>query len=335
MKYNIVVILLFTVHLSVCQTIFSHERQIKNIENYISKEIGFYNSIDNIKIFGTLITPKSEYKKIIIIVPGSGKDTRNSHYKLTEEFLKNNIGVYRFDERGVGKSEGKFTKSIDHLSYDLAYAIMHLKSLLKLQEKKIGVLGHSFGGMTSISSYKLINGSSVQIDFLIQIASPVHNFSDVSRHQLKTLSKDQLKNKTVKDHIQLLDTLIYLIELNKNSTVNTISLRNKGIDILRRKGFKLNDIKFWSLMHINLFQHNYEKIYTSLQIPTLYIIGEKDKYVNPTLEVSRLQKIKNPLITIKVMMGLDHYLTQVSQSSEIYNIDTSATKTIMNWIEKI
>jgi hypothetical protein len=35
------------------------------------------------------------------------------------------------------------------------------------------------------------------------------------------------------------------------------------------------------------------------------------------------------------MMGLDHYLTQVSQSSEIYNIDTSATKTIMNWIEKI
>ena len=53
------------------------------------------------------------------------------------QFLKNNIGVYRFDERGVGKSEGKFTKSIDHLSYDLAYAIMHLKSLLKLQEKKM------------------------------------------------------------------------------------------------------------------------------------------------------------------------------------------------------
>ena len=197
------------------------------------------------------------------------------------------------------------------------------------------MLGHSFGGMTSISSYELINGSSVQIDFLIQIASPVHNFSDVSRHQLKTLSKDQLKDKTVKDHIHLLDTLINLIELNKNSTINTISLRNKGIDIIKIKGFKLNDIKFWSLMHIQLFQHNYEKIYTSLQIPTLYIIGEKDKYVNPTTEVSRLQKIKNPLITIKVMMGLDHYLTQISQSSEIYNIDTSATKTIMNWIEKI
>ena len=244
MKYNIIVILLFTVHLSVCQTIFSHERKIKNTENYISKEIDFYNSVDNIKISGTLITPKSKYKKIIIIVPGSGKDTRNSHYKLTEEFLKNNIGVYRFDERGVGKSEGKFTKSINHLSYDLAYAIVHLKSLLKLQEKKIGVLGHSFGGMTSISSYELINGSSVQIDFLIQIASPVHNFSDVSRHQLKTLSKDQLKDKTVKDHIHLLDTLINLIELNKNSTINTISLRNKGIDIIKRKGFKLNDIKF-------------------------------------------------------------------------------------------
>ena len=73
---------------------------------------------------------------------------------------------------------------------------MHLKSLLKLQEKKIGVLGHSFGGMTSISSYKLINGSSVQIDFLIQIASPVKSFSDASRYQIQTLPNYQVKNKS-------------------------------------------------------------------------------------------------------------------------------------------
>ena len=333
---NIFLVMLFVIATqSYAQTIFSHEREIKNAENYISEDIDFYNTNDNLKLSGTLMSPKSEYAKIVIILPGSGKDTRNSHYKLTEEFLKSNIAVYRFDERGVGKSQGKFTTAINGLTYDLAFAIKHLKSISNFKDKQIGVVGHSLGGMASIVTNQIINHQKDQIDFLIQIASPVKSFSDASRYQIQTLPNYQVKNKSKKELVQLLDTLVYITDFNKNSNISDSVLREKGIQDIKRKGFELKDIKFWSYTHIDLYQHDYEEAYKLLQIPTIYLIGSRDQYVNPISEVNRLKKIKNPQITIKVMNNLNHYLTSGSLMSNLYDIDKSATETIMNWIEKI
>lgn len=329
-------VLLCIAPLSYAQTVFSHEREIEEKDRYVFSEIEFVNHSDNLKLSGTFIAPKSTYKKVIIILPGSGKDTRNSHYKLAEEFLKNNIAVYRFDERGVGKSQGKFTTAISGLTYDLAYAIKHLRSLPILKDKQIGVLGHSLGGMASIVAHQIISDQDNQIDFLIQIASPVKSFSDASRYQIQTLPNYQVKNRSKKELVSLLDTLVYITNQNKYSSISDTALREKGIQAIKKKGFELQDIKFWSYTHIDLYKHDYENAYKQLQIPTIYLIGSKDKYVDPISEVNRLKEIKNPLITVKVLDNLNHYLTSgVLNADVLYNIDDSATETIMNWIEKI
>ncbi|MBL4605927.1 MAG: alpha/beta fold hydrolase [Flavobacteriaceae bacterium] len=332
----LIIALLLIGPLSYAQTIFSHEREISNKENYVFTDIDFVNFNDNLKLSGTLIAPKSAYQKVVVILPGSGKDTRNSHYKLAQEFLKSNIAVYRFDERGVGKSQGTFTTAISGLTYDLAYAVKHLKSLPKLQEKQIGVLGHSLGGMASIVAHQIISNPKEKIDFLIQIASPVKSFSEASRYQIQTLPNYQIKNKSKQEIVQLLDTLVYITDKNKHSNISDIALRDIGIQAIKHKGFELNDIKFWSYTHIDLFKHDYEDAYKQLQIPTIYLIGSRDKYVNPISEVNRLKKFNNPLITVKVMTNLNHYLTSGTLNPNVlYNIDKSATETIMNWIQKI
>ncbi|MEQ6122882.1 alpha/beta fold hydrolase [Pseudotenacibaculum sp. MALMAid0570] len=336
MKNMMLMVLLFIAPLSYAQNSFSHEREISDKDNYVFSEIDFMNLSDNLKLSGTLIAPKTAYKKVIIILPGSGKDTRNSHYKLAEEFLKSNIAVYRFDERGVGKSQGKFTTAISGLTYDLAYAIKHLRSLPKLKDKQIGVLGHSLGGMASIVSHQIISKAKDEVDFLIQIASPVKSFSDASRYQIQTLPNYQVKNKSKKELVQLLDTLVYITNKNKFSNISDIALREKGIQAIKKKGFELQDIKFWSYAHIDLYKHDYEDAYKQIQVPTIYLIGSNDKYVNPISEVNRLKQIKNPLITIKVMKDLNHYLTSGTLNANVlYNIDKSATDTILNWIQKI
>lgn len=336
MKNMILMVLLFVVPLSYAQTIFSHEREINDKDMYVFDEVDFFNEIDNVKLSGTLIAPKSAYDKVVVILPGSGKDTRNSHYKLAEEFLKSNVAVYRFDERGVGKSQGKFTTAISGLTYDLAYAIKHLKSLSTLDGKQIGVLGHSLGGMATIVANQIITDLEQQIDFLIQIASPVKSFSDASRYQIQTLPNYQVKNRTKKEVVQLLDTLVQITNENKYSNISDTALRQKGIQAIKKKGFELKDVKFWSYTHIDLFKHDYEDAYKQLQIPTIYLIGTQDKYVDPTSEVNRLKKINNPQITVKLMSNLNHYLTsEVLNANVLYNIDKSATKEIMNWIQKI
>ena len=316
------------------QIIFSHEREIKSKENYTAKDIDFFNYTDNINLSGTLLTPKTSYEKIVIIIPGSGKDTRYSHYKLAAALLENNIAVYRYDERGVGKSEGHFTSAIDRLTDDVSYCIKYLKSLPELKGKEVGVLGHSLGGMASAIATNNSKNSTTKVDFLIEIASPVKNFSNASKYQITTLPQYKIKNKSEKETLSLLDTLIQITNQNKNKS--DIEIREIGIKIIKEKGFNINDIKFWSLTHINLFKQDYETVYKQLQIPTIYLIGTNDKFVNPTQEVRLLKKYNNPLITVKVMKNLNHYLTAgVLQPNVIYNIDKKATDTIINWIQKI
>ncbi len=336
MRNMILMVLLFVAPLSYAQSIFSHEGEISNKDNYVFEEIDFYNQNDDLRLSGTLIAPKSAYKKVVIILPGSGKDTRNCHYKLTQDFLNKGIAVYRFDERGVGKSQGKYTTSISGLTYDLAYAIKHLRTLKSLKLKKIGVLGHSMGGMASIVAHKIFKEKKYTIDFLIQVASPVRSFADASRYQIQTLPNYQVKNRSKTELLNLLDTLVLITEKNKFSQNSDVTLRNKGIRAIKEKGFELQDIKFWSYTHIDLFKHDYEDAYKQLRIPTMYVIGSKDQYVNPITEVNRLREFNNPHITIKVINDLNHYLTKGAlDNTALYNIDPNASKAIMNWIEKI
>ena len=334
MKKIIVMSLLLVCTFVNGQIIFSHEREIEGKENYNNIEVDFFNYTDNIRLSGTLLTPKTPYKKIVIIIPGSGKDTRYSHYNLTNSLLKNNIAVYRFDERGVGKSQGNFTSNINLLTDDVSYCIKFLKTQSKFKNKEIGLLGHSLGGMASVIASNNSAKSTTKVDFLIQIASPVKNFSEASKYQIKTLPQYKIKNKSEKEIVSLFEALIKITKQNKN--ISDIALRDLGIHIIKEKGFDLKDIKFWSLTHINLFKQDYETIYKQLQIPTIYLIGTEDKFVNPKTEVSLLKEYNNPLITVKVMKNLNHYLTAGALKSDvIYNIDKEATETIINWIQKI
>ena len=334
MKKIIVMMFLLGSTLINGQAKFSHESEIKGKEKFNHFELDFFNFTDGLRLSGTLISPKNPYTKIVVIIPGSGKDTRYAHHKLASSFLENNIAVYRFDERGVGKSQGNYTSAIDRLTDDISYCIKHIKSLPVFKGKEVGILGHSLGGMASAIATNNSKNSSTEVDFLIQIASPVKNFSNASKYQITTLPQYKIKYKTKKEIVNLLDTLLTITNSNKN--ISNIALRKKGIAAINKKGFNLKDIKFWSYTHISLFKQDYEAVYKQLQIPTIYIIGSRDQFVNPKSEISLLKKYNNPLITVKVMENLNHYLTAGAlQPSVIYNIDKKATDTIINWVQKI
>lgn len=331
MKYILVITLLFTCTFASSQQKFEHEKEISNKGNYQYTNIDFYNNDAYIALSGTLISPKNPYKKIVVIIPGSGKDTRFAHHKLTEAFLQKNIAVYRFDERGVGKSEGIYSPTVSNLANDVSYCISHLKTTYK--DKQIGVLGHSLGAMASVIA---IDRNETDIDFLIQVASPVKNFAEASKHQIKSLPLYNVENKSTLKTTQLLDTLIQITQRGKELDLNNHQIRNNGIKAIKHKNFKLKNIKFWSYVHIDLFKQDYETVYRKLQIPTMYVIGSKDKFVNPITEIKHLRKYNNPLVTIKVMKNLNHYLTTGAlESTDIYNIDKRATDVIMNWVLKI
>ncbi len=309
------------------QNIFEYEREISKKENYNFQEIDFQNTDENIKLSGTLITPKSDFDKIVVIVPGSGRDTRYAHFVLAEEFLKNGIAVYRFDERGIGKSEGVFNTSATSLTNDLTFAIWELRKLNLTKSHKIGVLGHSLGGIASIGAYE----KNQNIDFLIQMDTPVEKYGAFFKYQTINNISDfyQIKGKTQKQVVELLE-LIYPVIVN-NDDFKTIRVKAKKI--AKENGFKKDFYKFISPAHIDHVKQNHEETYKNINIPVLYIIGENDKFVNPISETEKLKSFNNTNIQIKIMNGLNHWLTEknANAGTSLYQMDRSALTEIINW----
>ncbi|MEO0046857.1 MAG: hypothetical protein RL705_2048, partial [Bacteroidota bacterium] len=200
------------------QEIYTYEKPISNVQNYIFSQLETENKNDNLLLKGTLIEPKTSYSKIVIIVPGSGKDTRNSHYKLTEKLLENNIAVYRYDERGCGTSTGNFNTyyyNINDMTNDLKFVFSDLKSKKSLENKKIGLIGHSLGGMATVG----ILESLLIPDFFVQWATPIQSKGAFLKYQLKTgvnKFEDELIYDTLEEKEFVIDKINNVIFQNKN-----------------------------------------------------------------------------------------------------------------------
>lgn len=123
---------------------------------YFEEEVKFYNKYAKINLSGTLTLPKKEGKfPVVILVSGSGPQNRNQEimghkpfWVLADYLTKKGIGVLRYDDRGIGASQGNFNaaSSVD-FSYDAEAAMDYLKSRKEIDHKKIGLMGHSEGGL--------------------------------------------------------------------------------------------------------------------------------------------------------------------------------------------
>ncbi|WP_282081133.1 alpha/beta hydrolase [Aquimarina algiphila] len=319
---------------------FDHETVIDKTDEFSTEEIQILNQEENIKLSGTLLSPKSKFKKIVIIVPGSGPDTRNSHYKLTEQFLKNNIAVFRYDDRGVNKSEGQYFEvvyGVNQMLNDVFYIVEHFRKDESLKNKKIGLLGHSLGGMATIGSYN----KGAEIDFLIQWATPVQKHGEDFKYQLMSGLNNYhnvLKYDSVEKKLEVMDLIHNLVA--KNQEMDNLAL-SKYIDKeMKKKGYKPRDFGWYHVkpMKKDILKKNYEPVYQNINIPLLYIIGSNDRYVDPINNVKILKNFNNDNISLKVFDKLNHMLRKevvIKRDKTTYNIEEYPLKYILDWIKNV
>ncbi len=331
MRQILSIILLLYSFISKSQNIFKYEKEVSNIENYDFQEIDFQNLKENIKLSGTLIKPKSDFDKIVIIVPGSGKDTRHSHYILAEQLLKNNIAVYRFDERGIGKSEGNYSELATDLSNDLNYAFKNLQK--KYTNKKIGIIGHSLGG---IATLKIIEENS-NPNFIILIEAPIIKNGAFIINQFKMNYENSIpeiirEGKTKNEIVTFMEGYLHVI---KNSNPN--SLKKEVKKYIQDKGFNK---RFIALLNdeflTEMASTNIENTLKNTSIKTLYVTGTKDLIINHKDEINLIESFKNPNIENKIFESLNHYLTDRNGTvgSSLYQMDQEPLSDIKNWILK-
>jgi len=115
----------------------------------------FAVSNGDITISGTLDLPSTTGPHpVIIIVPGSGRTTREAGSLGKEIFVPQGIAVLRYDKRGVGESTGVFEapgaqtsiRIFADLASDVLALISFLKSQPEIDAEQIGLFGTSQGG---------------------------------------------------------------------------------------------------------------------------------------------------------------------------------------------
>lgn len=163
---------------------------------YSVEDVTFYNATAKIKLAGTLTKPKGKGPfPAVILVSGSGPQDRNEEmlghkpFLVIANYLTNNgIAVLRFDDRGVGKSAGDFSKATtEDFATDVEAGIAFLKQQKGIDIQKIGIIGHSEGGMVA----PMVAAKDTSLDFIVLLAGPGIFIKDLMLQQMEDITKSQ------------------------------------------------------------------------------------------------------------------------------------------------
>jgi pimeloyl-ACP methyl ester carboxylesterase len=130
---------------------------------YAAIEVAFQNTVDNVQLAGTLTVPReTPNAPAVLLSQGLGSEpfdrdytlpgapARKSFLAIADALSRNGIVVLRLDDRGAGKSSGhKQSSSVQQLAGDLVAGVVFLKTRPEVNPKRIGLIGHSFAGLTA------------------------------------------------------------------------------------------------------------------------------------------------------------------------------------------
>jgi pimeloyl-ACP methyl ester carboxylesterase len=282
----------------------------KVTKNENEEEVVFYNG--EIKLCGTLSIPdKNKKNPAIVLISGSGAQTRDEEifgfpiFKIISDTLtKNGFAVLRFDDRGIGCSEGILANSnYDDLTGDIISAVNLLKGHKEIDVEKIGILGHSEGGIIA----PITASKTKDISFIISLAGSGDNGSHIvveQSCQISRLSGVSEENIVIDSilNLSIHNTIIHdtgwansesrykeywINKLNENPAINDSTKQTMLKQTLE------SNVGNWKQVWLKAFLTTNPIDYLEkTTIPVLAIFAEKDCQV---IAPSNSQKVKNAL----------------------------------------
>lgn len=333
---------------------FKRPQTPKEPFHYHSTEVT-YTSVDGTILSGTITIPnKTENYPIVILVSGSGPQNRDGemfghlYYYVLADYLSNNgIGVLRFDERGVGKSNGSSEDiNVDNSILDVEAAIQFLKNTPEYATKTIGLVGHSIGGIVAPQ----IALKNKEIKFLVLLAAPGINGDDMMLKQKAAYERGLGLNE-----FQILQGQSFIkpaYEIIKNTNLSIHLLRDtlekfytqNFSAYIPQEQIKEIVIQLTGNELIDIIKTKPSSYLSKTTIPVLALNGSKDFQVTPNENLlgikSSLETADNKHFQTILLKNLNHVFQESNSGmlDEYVKIEQTfspkALKIIGNWIKK-
>jgi pimeloyl-ACP methyl ester carboxylesterase len=155
---------------------------------YRSEDVEYDNPDKSLHYGATLTLPNGRGRfPAALLITGSGQQNRDEQIGLHKPFAviadylsRRGYIVLRVDDRGAGKSTGDFQKATsEDFAQDVEVSLDFLKNRPETDKKRIGLIGHSEGGMIA----PMVAAHRPDICFIVMLAGPGEKISRLMLEQ--------------------------------------------------------------------------------------------------------------------------------------------------------
>ena len=326
---------------------------------YNTEEISFKNMKDGVTLAGTFTYPKGEGRfPVAVMVSGSGPQNRDEELMGHKPFLvladfltRNGIAVLRYDDRGTFASTGKFETALTQdFATDASAAVDYLKTRKEIDIKKIGIIGHSEGGIVA----PMVASSRNDLNFIVLMAGPGISGNEILMLQSELISRANGVAESDIEKAKAINSSIYSSILTITDTDSLQkTLRKTMIDKmsenseLKEGGEAMIDGQLKQILSpwmLNFIRYNPAPTLQKVKCKVLALNGSLDLQVPADVNLkaieSALKKGGNKQFTSKKLEGLNHLFQECKTGSpaEYAGIEQTMSPVLMNevlnWIKK-
>lgn len=329
---------------------------------YRTQDVVFDTLDPDVSPVGTLSYPKTGGPfPAIVLVAGSGPHNRDAGMSLhktllvlADYFTRQGFAVLRYDKRGVGLTGGRLhpQSTTDEYTADAIAAVRFLKLQANIDSTRIGIVGHSEGGIIAAMAAA---EAPKDVSFIVMLAGTGLPGIDIKGLQD---AAERRGDGMPEAHVRLFqshDRELFEIAASKRTHVEALAAMRAAYLALpmttkETLGLPIEEtpeelfeilLSPWFRRFLSLDPRSYlEKI----TCPTLALIGEKDRQVPAAENLKEVQHAlgrAHPLSSVRQLAGLNHSFqtAKTGQVSEYLLIEEtfapSALAEIGSWLHAV
>jgi fermentation-respiration switch protein FrsA (DUF1100 family) len=283
---------------------------------YHDEDVSYENKLQSDTLAATITIPpgKGPFPAVVLIT-GSGPQDRDESLLGHKPFLvlsdyltRHGIAVLRADDRGTAKSTGDFaTATTADFATDTEAAIAYLKTRPEIDPRKIGLIGHSEGGIIA----PMIAARNPDVAFIVMMAGSGVPGDEILVAQVQAIAESSGKTheEAVKTAAQQREILA-LVKSEKDPAVLEKVLKEKlsGEGLDAQAGIEIKALT--SPWFRYFMAYDPATALRKVTCPVLAINGEKDMQVPPKQNLPAIRKALeqagNKHFEVDELPGLNH-----------------------------
>jgi len=323
---------------------------------YDEVEVTVENAAGKNRLTGTLSVPREKGPHpAVLLITGSGQQDRDEtllghkpFLVLADHLTRQGIAVLRVDDRGIGGSTGEVVKATsEDFAGDVAACVAFLKGRPEVNAGRIGLVGHSEGGMIA----PMVAARSEDVAFIVLLAGPGQTGEEILRYQVGHLAREQ--GARAEQAEKKAGQYVRIFQMMREET-DDAAARKKAQEILAEDREALGGVmgpfdtpqglgQLLSPWMRYFLAYDPKPVLAKVRCPVLALNGELDRQIQskPNLAgiEAALKEAGHKDFTVRELKGLNHLFQTAKTGSgqEYAKIDETfapaALKAVSDWIK--